>query len=95
MSQIEHDYFVQGQTDCRAFYTSPTYAGFQKPMAPEIAMKLYWPNTEETHMMVSAPLPKPRQKWIAGFRKEQIIILAEQVVTCKRCGTSLGDANEK
>ncbi len=94
----EIDYFIKGKEDARAYYSSQALAGFTKYIKPEDAIRIYWPPVEESMMMVSSPLPKPRQKWIAGFRKEQLIILAvraytckvaTQVHTCKTCGTQI------
>ena len=74
----EINYFEQGQSDCRAYYTSQAYAGLTRNIKAEQAMKLFWPNVEEAQVMISMPLPKSRQKWIAGFKKEQIELAAKQ-----------------
>ena len=87
--QEEENYFEQGQRAARGYYKSQAMAGLTRYIKPEEAIKLFWPNAEETLMMVSTPMPKPRQKWISGFRKEQMVILAERQVTCASCGAKL------
>jgi len=67
----EESFFEKGQRDCRAYYNSQAYAGLTRFVKAEEAIKLFWPPVDEMQIMVSTPLPKPRQKWIAGFKKEQ------------------------
>jgi len=88
MSKEEENYFEQGQSDARGYYSSQALAGLTRYIKPEDAIRIYWPPVEESLMMVSTPMPKSRQKWIAGFRKEQMIIMAENQLVCKSCGTS-------
>ncbi len=68
---MDIDYFEQGKEDARRYYTSQAFAALTRGIRPEDAIKLYWPNVEESLMMVSTPLPKPRRDWIAGFREGQ------------------------
>lgn len=65
------DYYEQGREACRVYYKSQAFAGLTRNITAEEAVKLFWPNVDEQHIMVAMPLPKPRQKWIAGFKKEQ------------------------
>jgi len=65
----EESFFEKGQRDCRAYYNSQAYAGLTRFVKAEEAIKLFWPPVDEMQIMVSTPLPKPRQKWIAGFKK--------------------------
>lgn len=74
----EVNYFEQGREACRQYYTSQAFASLTRNVKAEQAIKLFWPPVEEALIMVSTPLPKPRQKWIAGFKKEQIELAAKQ-----------------
>ena len=86
MSKKEENYFEQGQKDCRILYTSQAYSSLSlKQMTAERAMVIFWPPVEEQLVQMVMPLPKPRQKWLAGFKKEQPIIMAEQKINCKTC----------
>ena len=89
MAENEDSHYEQGRTDARGYYKSQALTSLTEFVTAEDAMKLYWPPVEESMMMVSMPLPKPRQKWIAGFKKEQIAIRAEHLVCCKCCGQKL------
>ena len=71
------NYFEQGQKACQAYYKSQAFAGLTRGVKADQAIKLFWPPTDEQLIMVSMPLPKPRQKWIAGFKKEQTAMLAD------------------
>lgn len=82
----EIDYFKQGRKACRTYYTGQATSNLTKHVKAEDAMKLYWPPIEEYLSQISSPLPKPRQKWIAGFKKEQVIIKAEMQIKCLHCG---------
>ena len=78
MSVDTENYFEQGQKQCREYYASQAFAGLTRNIKAEDAIKLFWPPVDEMLIMVSTPLPKPRQKWIAGFKKQQVELLAEQ-----------------
>lgn len=78
------NHFEQGQKACREYYASQAFAGLTRGVKAEEAIKLFLPPVDEQLIQVAMPLPKPRQKWLAGFRKEQITVLAE-----------LEDKNEK
>ena len=71
------DYFEEGRKACRTYYASQAFAGLTRSIKAEDAIKLFWPPVDEMQIMVSTPLPKPRQKWIAGFKKEQAEIKGE------------------
>lgn len=89
------DYFKQGQKDCRAYYHSQATMSLTRHVRPADAMKLYWPCETEMMSQMETPLPKPRQKWLAGFRKEQIIIKAEMRIKCLHCNHSLLEENKE
>lgn len=82
---VETDYFKQGQKDCRTYYTTQAYSALAKKIQPEDAMKLFWPPENEMLTQISMPRPKPRQKWIAGFKKEQVILHVEMDLKCLYC----------
>ena len=65
------NHFEQGVEACKQYYTSPNFAGFIRNITPELAMGLFLPPVEEQLVQMVMPLPKPRQKWLAGFKKEQ------------------------
>jgi len=67
----ETNYFEEGRKDAIAFYSSECFAGFNRNISAEDAMKLFLPALQESMTQISTPYPKPRQKWLAGFRKGQ------------------------
>ena len=77
MSNNEENYFEQGREDCKKYYESQAFAGLTRNVVPEQAIKLFWPPVEEQLVQMVMPMPKPRQKWIAGFRKEQTEMFAK------------------
>ena len=89
------DYYEQGQTDCLGYYTSQAYTSFSENITAEAAMKIFWPCVEEQQVQIAMPLPKPRQKWLAGFKKKQIEIRAQRLINCKCCGQLLPVIEEK
>lgn len=88
------DYFEQGRQDARAYFESRSYSGLSEFIQAEEAIKLFWPPVEESMMLVSMPFPKPRQKWLAGFRQERVTIRAERVIACRTCGQNLPTEEE-
>lgn len=83
------DYYELGRAQCQAHYASQAYTGLSESIPAEEAMKLYWPCVEEQNVQIPMPLPQPRQKWLKGFKKAQIEIHAQRLVTCKCCGQLL------
>jgi len=81
----EINYFEQGQKDCRSYYTGQATTSLTVHVRAEDAMRLYWPCETEMMSQMATPLPKPRQKWLAGFKKEQIVIKAEMQIKCLYC----------
>ncbi len=71
------DYYKDGQNAARHYYKSRYPAGYIKNVKAEDAIKIFLPPVNEQLVQIAMPLPKPRQKWIAGFKKEQITILAD------------------
>lgn len=71
---VDQNYFKQGQVDCKNYYTSPAYAGLTRFIKAEDAIKIFWPPVDEMNTQIAMPLPKPRQKWMAGFKNEQTVI---------------------
>jgi hypothetical protein len=71
------DHFKQGQKACREYYASQAFSGLTRAVKAEQAIKLFLPPVEEQLIQVAMPLPKPRQKWLAGFKKEQNTMIAE------------------
>lgn len=70
------DYFKEGQRAATYYYRVYYPAGYIRDANPELVIKLFLPPVEEQLMQISTPLPKNRKKWISGFKKEQITILA-------------------
>jgi hypothetical protein len=83
------DYFKKGQQDCRLYYQSQAYSSYTKSPRPEDAMRLFFPPENEMLSQMEMPRPKPKQKWLAGFKKEQIIIQAEMKIKCLHCDREL------
>lgn len=79
-STDEESWFEQGIEAARNYYSSQAFAGGTDYIAPEVAIKLYLPPENEDLLQVARPMSKQRQKWIAGFRKEQLSILAKGIV---------------
>lgn len=72
----ETNYFDEGKNAAVAYYASPHLAGFTRNVKAKDAIKLFWPTLPVEDIQMEQPLPKPRQKWLAGFRKGQAEILA-------------------
>lgn len=87
MSTEEVNYFEEGVKFADEYYNSQAYSGGSRYIPPDVAAKLYFPPEEEQLLQVSRPMSKKRQKWIAGFRKRQIEILAQQVVDKRKENT--------
>lgn len=65
------NYFERGKQNCREYFNSQAFAGLTRDIRAEEAIKIFWPPADEQLIQVSMPIPKPRQKWIAGFKKAQ------------------------
>jgi len=65
-------FFEQGRECCKGYYTSQAYAGLTRNITAELAIRMYLPPIEESLVQVAMPMPKDRQKWLAGFKKEQL-----------------------
>jgi len=72
----ETNYFEEGKHAAFAYFTSQGFAGFTRDVKPEDAIKLFWPPLPVEEIQMEQPLPKPRQKWLAGFKKGKAEILA-------------------
>jgi len=72
----ETNYFDEGKHAAVAYYASQGFAGLSRNISAEDAAKLFLPNLSESMMTIATPYPKPRQKWLAGFKKGQTEILA-------------------
>lgn len=67
---------AQGAAAFRSIVNSPSLHWVSKTVRAEDAMRLFLPPVIETAMGISTPLPKARQEWIKGFKKEQNDYLA-------------------
>ena len=74
------DYFKDGQQAAIYYYRVYFPAGYILDANPELVIRLFLPPVEEQLMQIATPLPKNRQKWIAGFKKEQTTILADMKI---------------
>lgn len=79
---IEEDesWFEQGRRNAREYYGAQAFSGLTRYIEPEVAIRLFLPPEKEELLQIVRPISKHRQKWLAGFRKEQTTILAEMVV---------------
>lgn len=73
----ETNYFDEGKQAAVAYYSSQGFAGLSRSISAEDAAKLFLPNLNESMMTIATPYPKPRQKWLAGFKKGQAEILTK------------------
>lgn len=80
----EQSWFEQGVEDCKTYYNSQYFSSGSRYIDPETAIKLFFANDQEQMLQVSRPLSRSRQKWIAGFRKQQITELAQLVVNKRK-----------
>jgi len=62
------DYTKIGEEAYKVYRESQAYAGLSRNIKPEDAIKLFFPNVEESMMQVSSPLPKNRRDWITGWK---------------------------
>ena len=75
MNTDVENFFDQGRQAARNYYKSQAFSGLTRFISPEVAIRLFFPPVDEQLVMIAMPLPKNRQKWIAGFKKEQQIIM--------------------
>ncbi len=77
------NYYEMGREAAKMYYsnTSQAFKGYTQNVRAEDAIKLFLASPPESLIMVATPLPKSRQKWIAGFKKEQTIILAQKNIS--------------
>ncbi len=73
----KNEHYLIGVRSAYAYYYSSHYAGFDRNIRAEDAIKLFLPPLAEILMQISIPLPKPRKDWIKGFKKKQAVILAK------------------
>lgn len=73
----EIDNFKEGKSAAKYYYNAIYPSTKNKNVKAEDAIRFFLPPVEEQPVQISMPLPKARQKWIAGFKKEQIKILSE------------------
>lgn len=65
MSKSEH--YEAGRQAHHEYYNSQAYSGLSRGISASDAIKLFFPNVEESMMQVSSPLPKKRREWIKGW----------------------------
>jgi len=73
----EINHFEEGKHAAVAYYASQGFSGLSRNISAEDAAKLFLPNLRESMMTIATPYPKPRQKWLAGFKKGQAKILTK------------------